>query len=168
MIYENALIDWIKSKLELVTLANGFNSDIGLNLFLGGNRDFGECDTKPLIALYQLNDNVISDGQNKSVSDPCNYVIETDYRIDVWFDPDDINPDSSFNIIKRDIKRSIFLPIKLAFVAFGSIQEEINGVTKTSYVGSTTNRQEPSANVAFGSIFIKIKYNQDLADNDIN
>lgn len=168
MIYENSLIEWIIAELSTILIANGYNSDIGNNIFIGDDKTFSACDTLPILNLHQLDTNTITAGSTINRTNPCGYRLLVNYQIEFFFPLDAVsNKYEQYNTIIRDIKKALFQKVKDGQNTFSNTGSELPGVIQMTYVRSLMPKREDSQNVNRGQLFFNIKYDQDLTDNDL-
>lgn len=151
----------LTERITTIRKANGFNTDIGLNVFRG-KRQFDEAEL-PGVTLIEGTDRVEQNGTRNQVKLQQQYVFEGHDTLPES-DPDSPdtnnllkNPNDHAHLILADLKKAIFQPADRAGEVLGGLVKSI------TYKGRLIGQREPGIPAVFASVEIAVEYVENLS-----
>lgn len=138
----------ISALLSSITVANGFETDIGTRVFRGKLSKVE--DDVPCAVLIEAEDHVPDD------SGPTEIIVDQDFVIGgyVFCDPD--NPNDAAHAVIRDIKRAVF-PGEDRDRSWNRL------VKRVSYKGRDIGPRTDGVNIVFAVVRISVRYVEKLS-----
>lgn len=138
----------IKTRIEGITVANGFHTDIGLKLFRG-KTNAPDKDNVPCSVLLEGDDEIkMSDGRKPLAN------IKQHYAIGGYDICDADHPNDQAHLIIKDIKRALF----------GAAANFDNAVYALRYKGREIGPRADSQPIVWALVHITVEYYEDLAN----
>lgn len=141
----------IYERIAAITIANGYNTDIGLKVFRG-RRTADEKDV-PMSFIVEGDDEVLEQKGNE-VRIAVPFAVEGH----TVCDPD--NPNDAVHDIVADLKKAIFGGDR----TFGGLVRGPNGGQPLQYAGRTIGEREDGAKVVGAAILFKAEITESLSN----
>lgn len=135
----------LTDRLAVITVANGYQTDIGLRVFRG-RRKLDETHV-PCIVIVEGDDNITSEQRGRVATAP-------DYFIEGHSVCDPDNPNDKAHDMIADLKRAIWS----GDLSFGGL------VLELKYKGRAIQSREDGMSMIAGSIQISAKFAENLAE----
>lgn len=139
------LAELLTSELQQITIANGYATDIGTQVYRG-KRNI-EDDQPPCAVLIEGEDRAVDEG-------PTQVMLDCDYAVVAYMPCDRDNPNDAAHLAIRDIKRLFF--------AKGNRLG--NRVKKISYKGRDIGPRGDGVALVMAVVHLTIRFAETLAD----